>query len=186
LGALAIGTARFEDHFKMEVVILIGLQGSGKTTLYGQRFADTHAYISRDRLRNNRRPRRREQYLIRAALSEGRSVVVDNTHPTAADRAPIIGLAREFGARVIGYYFESDVEACLARNRQREGKACVPDIALYATIKIIERPTESEGFDTLYCVRPVENGGFEVAPWSDAGRTDEGIIQGTQIEANRR
>ncbi len=77
----------------MDLVLLIGLQGSGKTTFCERRFAGTHTYVSRDRLRNNRRPRRREQELIRLALAEGQSVVVDNTHPTAADRAPIIALA---------------------------------------------------------------------------------------------
>jgi predicted kinase len=41
----------------MEVIILIGLQGAGKSTFHQRRFAATHAYVSRDRLRKNRRPR---------------------------------------------------------------------------------------------------------------------------------
>jgi tRNA(His) 5'-end guanylyltransferase/predicted kinase len=151
----------------MEVVILIGLQGSGKTTFCQRRFAATHAHVSRDRLRNNRRPRRREQELIRTALGEGKSLVVDNTHPSAADRAPIIAQAREFGARVVGYFFEPDLEACLARNRQREGKACVPEIALYATLKALERPSWAEGFDELHGVRMTDNGGFEISKWNE-------------------
>jgi predicted kinase len=148
----------------MDLVLLIGLQGSGKTTFCERRFADTHTYVSRDRLRNNRRPRRREQELIRLALAEGQSVVVDNTHPTAADRAPIIALARQHGARVIGYFFEPDLEACLERNRQRQGKACVPDVALFATVKIWEPPTIAEGFDELYLVQLSTNGDFAVTP----------------------
>ncbi len=148
----------------MDLVLLIGLQGSGKTTFCERRFAGTHTYVSRDRLRNNRRPRRREQELIRLALTEGQSVVVDNTHPTAADRAPIIALARQHGARVIGYFFEPDLEACLERNRQRQGKACVPDVALFATVKIWEPPTIAEGFDELYLVQLSTNGDFAVTP----------------------
>jgi predicted kinase len=148
------------------VVIFIGLQGAGKTTFYRGRFAATHACVSRDRLRNNRRPRRREQELIRAALAERRSIVVDNTHPTAADRAPVIALAREFGARVVGYYFESRLEACLARNAAREGKERVPDVALYATINALEVPKLTEGFDKLHFVR-IAHGYFVVEEWKD-------------------
>ena len=148
----------------MDVVIFIGLQGAGKTTFYRERFSATHAYVSRDRLRNNRRPRRREQELIRAALTEGRSGVVDNTHPTAADRAPVIALAREYGAPVIGYYFESRLEDCLARNAAREGKERVPDVALYATINALEVPKLTEGFDMLHFVR-MADGGFIVEEW---------------------
>jgi predicted kinase len=151
----------------MELVILIGLQGSGKSTFYERRFAATHTYISRDRLRNNRRPRRREQELIRLALRDRRSVVVDNTHPTAADRAPIIALAREFGTRVIGFYFESRLEPCVARNRQREGKSRIPDVGVLATAKIFETPKPSEGFDELNYVRISDNGVFRVEPWKE-------------------
>lgn len=146
----------------MEVILLIGLQGAGKTTFYERHYSATHAHVSRDRLRNNRRPRRREQQLIREALALGRSVVVDNTHPTRDDRAPIISLARDFGARVIGYFFESRLEDCLARNRRREGKACVPDVALFATSKVFESPALEEGFDELHRVRITDGGAFAV------------------------
>jgi predicted kinase len=40
--------------------------------------------------------------LIEEALTEGRSVVVDNTNPTVEDRAPIIALTRRYGAEVVG------------------------------------------------------------------------------------
>ncbi len=150
----------------MEVVLLMGLQGAGKTTFYQERFAATHAYVSRDCLRNHRRPRRREQELIRLALAEGRSVVVDNTHPAAADRAPIIALAREFGARVSGYFLESELEACLERNRQREGKARVPEVALYTTIRAFELPRYEEGFDELRLVR-IADGGYVIEDWGE-------------------
>jgi len=35
----------------MEVVVLCGVQGSGKTTLYRERFLDTHVRVSMDLLR---------------------------------------------------------------------------------------------------------------------------------------
>jgi predicted kinase len=142
----------------MELVIFVGLQGSGKTTFYRLRFAASHVLVSKDRFRNNRHPNRRQTQLITEALRAGQSVVVDNTNPTAADRLPGIQLGRSFGAPVIGYYFEPDVEASLERNRRREGKARVPNVAVHATAKRLEPPTYAEGFDRLYRVRPA--GGF--------------------------
>jgi hypothetical protein len=60
----------------LEVIVFVGLQGAGKSTFYAQRFAATHVLVSKDRLRTNRRPERRQRRLIAEALAAGRSVVV--------------------------------------------------------------------------------------------------------------
>ena len=151
----------------MELIIFIGLQASGKSTYYQVRFAATHAYVSKDRLRNNSRPERRQAQLITEALQEGRSVVVDNTNATAANRAPLIALGRAHGAEIVGYYFESRVSASLERNRQRAGRARVPDVAIYTTARRLQRPSYAEGFDRLYQVRITGDMGFELREWDD-------------------
>lgn len=151
----------------MEMVILIGLQGSGKSTFYRQRFADTHALVSKDLFRNNRNPARRQAQLIEEALQAGRSLVVDNTNPTAEVRAELMGLARAHGAKVLGYYFHAHVKQSLERNALREGRARVPDVAIYATMKKLVRPSYEEGFDQLYYVRAVGDMRFEVCDWSE-------------------
>lgn len=142
----------------MEVVLFVGLQGSGKSTFYRGRFASTHVLVSKDLFRNNRRPQARQMFLIEEALREGRSVVVDNTNPTVEDRAAIIALARRYGAEVVGYVFDTPIEECLARNAERPGKARVPDAAVFITRKRLRPPTLGEGFDRLYCVRPAADG----------------------------
>ena len=147
----------------MELVILVGLQGSGKTTFYRDRFAATHTHVSKDNFRSNPRPARRQRNLIAEAFAAGRAVVVDNTNPTAAERAELVGLARTVGASVVCYFFPPDVEASLRRNALREGKARVPDHAVRMTAARLEPPTPAEGFDRLFTVRPAEGGGFEVA-----------------------
>jgi predicted kinase len=155
----------------MELVILIGLQGAGKSTFYRTQFAATHEHISKDRLRNNPRPGRRQRQLIETALRAGRSVVVDNTNPTVADRLELIELARAFGANVVGYGFEPDLEGCLQRNRGRVGKERVPDEVLPMTLRKFQPPTHSEGFDRLARVRLVQ-GSFVVDAWPEE-RSDE-------------
>ncbi len=147
------------------MVILIGLQASGKSTFARTHFAETHVYVSKDVLRNNPKSARRQGQLIDEALAAGQSVVVDNTNPTLADRAELIALGRRYAATVIGYYFEPQVAGSLKRNRERNGKARVPDVAIYATNKRLQRPSYAEGFDVLYAVRIGEEDGFVVEPW---------------------
>jgi predicted kinase len=137
----------------MELVIFVGLQASGKSTFFHERFAATHEHVSKDLFRNNRNPNRRQAQLIEDALEEGRSVVVDNTNPTLEDRRALIELGGEYAARIVGYYFDASVRECLRRNEAREGKARVPDVAIYATAKKLVAPSMQEGFDALLCVR---------------------------------
>jgi len=59
---------RKDAVLQMEVVILIGLQASGKSTFAQQHFATSHDYVSKDRQSNNGRPGRRQTQLITAAL----------------------------------------------------------------------------------------------------------------------
>ncbi|MBI4264179.1 MAG: AAA family ATPase [Acidobacteria bacterium] len=148
----------------MECVILIGLPAAGKTTFYRERFAATHDHVSKDLMRNVRRPQRRQEQLVSEGLTQGRSVVVDDTNPSVAVRAPLIALARAHGASVVGYYFPTDAADALRRNRAREGRARVPDVAIFTARTRLEPPSLAEGFDRLFVVRLNEpERRFEVA-----------------------
>lgn len=52
-----------DDDARLEVLILIGLQASGKSTFCRKYFCSTHIVISKDYFRSSRRPRRREMAL---------------------------------------------------------------------------------------------------------------------------
>lgn len=148
----------------VEVVIMIGLPASGKSTFYRQRYASTHALVSKDLFPNARNRAARQERLIEEALVAGRPVVVDNTNPTVEDRAAIIAAARRHGARVVGHYFATPLVDALARNAGRVGKARVPDRGVLAIAKRLCRPSLDEGYDELSCVRLVD-GAFTVEPW---------------------
>jgi hypothetical protein len=69
-------------RWQIKAVIFVGAQGSGKTTLYKQRFFQTQVRISLDTLRT----RGREHLLVEACLQAKQPFVIDNTNPLAGDR----------------------------------------------------------------------------------------------------
>jgi predicted kinase len=143
-----------------EVAILVGLPGSGKTSFVRARLAG-HAHVSKDLMRSTRDRNSRQLALVAQALAAGQSVVVDNTNLRSADRAPLIAAARAAGAKAVGYFFNAAAKECLARNRSREGKARVPDVAIHIARARLEPPTREEGFDALFIVT-AEGGEFSL------------------------
>lgn len=145
-----------------ELVVLVGLPGAGKSTFFRQRFAATHEHISRDELRKNREPLRRQGELLERALVAGRSVVVDNTNVSLKDRAALVAIGRRHGARLSVYRFDCTARECVARNAGREGVARIPAVGIFAAAKRLVHPTANEGFDALFVVRPLPGERFDV------------------------
>jgi predicted kinase len=143
----------------MEAVIFVGAQASGKTTFYRERFFDTHVRISLDMLRT----RHREQLLLAACLAAQQSFVIDNTNPLPDDRARYLGPARQAGFRVVAYFFETPLGDAIRRNKERTGKRRVPVPAIAGTLRKMQAPTTEEGFDEVYRVTIVPEGGFVVS-----------------------
>jgi predicted kinase len=151
----------------MDLVVLAGLQASGKSTFFTARFAETHAHVSRDRFPNARDKDARQRALVEAAARAGRPVVVDNTSVRRGERVALVALARSLGLRPVLYWFTPDVPASLARNAARTGRAQVPAVAIHATRKRLEPPDASEGFEAAYEVAATGEGGFVVTARPD-------------------
>jgi len=147
----------------MEVVLLIGIQASGKSTFCRQRLFDSHVRINLDMLKT----RHREKRLVETCLETKQPFVVDNTNPTREDRQRYIGAAKAAGFRVIGYYFQSQIEECQRRNEGRDDSECVPLPGVLGTYNRLVLPTVDEGFDELNYIRIGADGNFVVEEWSD-------------------
>lgn len=145
----------------MEAVIFIGVQASGKTSFYRERFFSTLIRLSLDMLR----ARHREQSLLKACLAARQAFVIDNTNPLIAERAHCISPARAVGFRVIGYYYHSSIADALLRNSTRKGTARVPDKGIHGTHKRLQLPSVDEGFDELRYVRLTDTNEFIVEDW---------------------
>lgn len=147
----------------MEAVIFIGVQASGKSTFYKERFFNTHVRISLDLLKT----RHREKLFVDACLQSRLNFVIDNTNPTIDDRQRYILPAKEAHFEVIGYYFDSKISASLQRNQFRAGKQKIPEVGIRNTYYKLQIPTLKEGFDKLYHVKLDQQGSFKIDEWYD-------------------
>ena len=146
----------------MEAIIFVGIQAAGKSTFYRERFFDTHIRINLDILRT----RHRERILVRACVDTKQPFVADNTNVLAAERARYITLAKPAGFRIVGYYFQTDLQAALKRNSLRTGRKMIPAKGVVGTYKRLQPPRIEEGFDTLFCVSIDAANQFVVREWS--------------------
>jgi predicted kinase len=144
----------------VEAVILCGVQGSGKSTLYCDRFLETHARVSMDLLRT----RAREEAFLGLCLSTRMPFVVDNTNPTAAERARYVAPARDAGFKVIAYLVEVGHAVAAGRNAERVAKRRVPGAGLRDVARRLVRPTPEEGFDELWHATAAPDGGWRIEP----------------------
>ncbi len=144
----------------MQLILFIGIPGSGKSTFYQQYFFHTHLRVNLDMLRT----RNRENKLLDFCFQTMQRLVVDNTNVTVADRQKYISEAKKYHFQVTGYYFEADLEAALLRNASRTGKQSVSEKGVKAKYYQLQPPSFEEGFDELYRVHTKGAGEFIITP----------------------
>lgn len=133
----------------MELIILSGIQCSGKSTLYLNKFSRSHAQVNLDTLKS----RSKEMQLYSALLEESKPIVIDNTNSTKQDRAKYIGMARKNGYRVIGIQIDIPLNIAAARNTARKTQKPIPIGVIHNTFKKMQALELQEGFDEVYLVR---------------------------------
>ena len=141
------------------MAIMMGIQGSGKSTFVKEKFPD-FVRVNLDTLHT----RNKENKLIEESFKNHKDMVIDNTNPTKADREKYILAAKANGYHIVGYFMQSVLKECINRNNLREGKAKIPASAIAATSNRMELPDLREGFDELFFVSITEDG-FKIDKW---------------------
>ncbi len=136
-----------------ELVVMVGLQGAGKTTWVAEHLAGTHVVVSKDHWPNARRREARQRRVVAELLAAGRSVVVDNTNPSREERAALVELASEAGVPARAVWLDVPLVTCLRRNATRTGRALVPLVGVLATADRLVPPTVDEGLCAVEVVR---------------------------------
>jgi predicted kinase len=146
----------------MEAIIFIGIQGSGKSTFYFEKFSESHVRLNLDMLKT----RNRENIMLEACIKAKQPIVIDNTNPTKEDRQRYIEKLKSKNFKTIGYYFKSSIKECLDRNSRRDASQIIPEVGIKGTYNKLELPDYSEGFDELYYVS-IEKTVFKIKSWQD-------------------
>lgn len=138
------------------VIVLVGLPASGKSTWARQQGV---AVISSDEIRWLLSDDATNQnihglvfatlrHLLRKRLELRRpATYVDATNLTRQERRTYIKLAQLYDAQVEAVYFDTAVEICKERNRNRE--RVVPEWAIDAMVARLAPPSVEEGFDSV-------------------------------------
>lgn len=134
----------------MEMNIFIGIPASGKSSFYKELFFNSHIRISMDLLNT----RNKEGKLLQYCFETQSKMVIDNTNVTKESRKKYIEFAQQNKYEVIGYYFESNIQDCMERNKNR--KDSINEIGIKSKYKELEKPLFEEGFDKIFRVKIVD------------------------------
>lgn len=148
ISSLQIDLSSIIPTGQQEVVIMMGLPGCGKTTLARHLFPN-YVHISPDYDGLTTESRRLKK--INEALSQGHSVVVDQTHLSKKSRAYLL----PFHPRAI--YITTPIEICekMIEFRSCFGGVHVPSIALRKLASSYEPPHELRQVDILERLPPL-------------------------------
>lgn len=141
----------------MQLILFIGIPASGKSSLYKERFFNSHMRISLDLLNT----RNKEQQFLDLAFSLQQRIVIDNTNVLRDERRKYITQARQNRYEVIAYYFESILADCIQRNENRTGKDKIEKAGVIAKFRQLQLPLLDEGFDAL-CRVKIEDDQFVI------------------------
>ncbi len=116
-----------------EVVILVGMQGSGKTS-YCETLLPDYQRISQDESpRSYRGIVLRLEELLRVGTPR---IVIDRTNPMRKQRQQFAALARAAGYRLRIIYLATPVEICRERIRNRKGHPTLASDKMYEAMAL--------------------------------------------------
>lgn len=141
------------------LTIMIGIAGSGKTTIARRLAAETHAeWISSDAARavfgiseDDHSHESKVWAWLRTAvdvnLSEGTPVIFDAMNLTRKNRKDFVKIGKARGVKVRAVVVNVPLDVALARNAGRDRK--VPEDAITRMFNQVVFPTYEEGFDEI-------------------------------------
>jgi len=132
-----------------EMIVLVGRPASGKST-FAKKHIVPHGYVhvNQDTLKTKEKCIK----AAREAANNGKSVVVDDTNPTAEVRSNYVEIAKEAGIPIRCFVFQTDPDLAYHLNFYREkieGTRRVPDVGYNQFKSKYQEPSTTEGFEEI-------------------------------------
>ncbi|KAI9793511.1 MAG: hypothetical protein M1816_007943 [Peltula sp. TS41687] len=145
----------FSKRNKLDVVLLCGSPGAGKSTFYWKLLEPLgYERVNQDLLKT----RERCFQVASENLLKGRSVAIDNTNADPETRAKWVELAGRHNVPIRCLYFTASAELCCHNNVVRalngdimnpENRELLPNVAFASFASRFRAPTLDEGFQDL-------------------------------------
>lgn len=152
----------------MELILMVGIPGSGKSTT-AQKLFPNHIIISRDRISQMSKDekayllktynekygkkldvqRKREYVLIEDARIQNKNIVIDNVNIDRNARRPYIEYAKRHNYSVKALFFKN-IQAAYEQNRKREKR--LDDAILTKYVNRLEPPNKDEGIEYIQVI----------------------------------
>lgn len=151
------------------MILMIGVPGSGKTTLAKKIAEKGFHYINADGIREELYGNAAEQgdreevfniffQRLEELMTVGTDVIIDNTNLNPKQRKPILERAEQFGYKDVQLWLlDVPLDVCLARNKSRERVVPEDIIAnMFNELNRSGRPKRLEG--KVVIIRPSKDG----------------------------
>ncbi|KAN0009329.1 hypothetical protein ACTFIU_006609 [Dictyostelium citrinum] len=133
-----------------EIVISVGYPAAGKSTFARKYFGPAgYTIINQDTLKNKAAC----LSAAKTALSQGKSVIIDNTNPTKDVRAEYLALAKKYNAKARCLNFTTSFDLAMHLNYYRErkdGVKHIPSMGYFSFRKNYQEPKTTEGFVSVH------------------------------------
>lgn len=137
----------------LEMIILVGLPGAGKSTLVKE-FPD-HIRICQDVLGN----RNDCINATKRAFQQGKSVIIDRTNINKSQRRYFIDVAKDFNAKIYSIFLDTPIVKCIERakiRKEHETLSCLTNTeekiieVITSFNKSLELPDYAEGYEEIF------------------------------------
>lgn len=130
-----------------ELIIMVGLPGSGKT-YYSKKYINNYEYINRDTEKTITKCLK----LCEKNIISKKNIIIDNTNPSVKSRKLFVDIAKKYNIKIRCIIFTTSFDVCMHNNIYRSlttNVDVVPKIAYNIYNKNYEEPHINEGFDII-------------------------------------